>query len=109
MTRFVLVLVLAAACSPANPGSGDDATVRSVFRRTRRTSPATAGTARDRPRYKPHVSSTRATLDVRSDAPAVDGEETALRCIQTAAERMPVPLPKERDTWYGMWFYVVAP
>jgi tetratricopeptide (TPR) repeat protein len=90
------------ACLAKQPG----VVVRLTFERA---GPTTPEAARDRPRYKPHLSSTRATLDVRSDAPAVDGEETALRCVQTAAERMQVPLPKERDTWYGIWFYVVAP
>jgi hypothetical protein len=74
-----------------------------------RVGPITPDSARDRPRYKPHAASTTVAQYRGLDWMSLAGEEAAQACVKTIAERLPVPLPKERDTWYGATFLVVAP
>jgi len=68
---------------------------------------------RERPRYNVPVSGVKVTLDHDLDAqlgasskPAQDAVRT---CIEAAGAKLVLPAPKEKDTYYQLSFYVVAP
>ena len=63
---------------------------------------------RDRPRYSvpPNNVSVKDTLEL-DVIPRVD-VESAIRCVQTIAEKISMPAPKERDTYYIARFLVVG-
>ncbi len=73
--------------------------------------PRTPETARDRPIYRVPPAETKATnvlnVDGRSTGDPVTVE--AVRCLEIEANRLGLPAPKERDTFYRLSFIVVSP
>ena len=63
----------------------------------------------ERPRYAVPASSTRVALYLELDTISQLQEDAAITCMTPIASRIPLPSPKERDTYYQMSFLVVAP
>jgi len=80
--------------------------------------PATPESVRDRPRYKMPPPGAKAEANVNIEpVPTDDAKKSALlateaavkRCLEPIADRIPLPAPKDRDTWYRITFLVIAP
>lgn len=66
-------------------------------------------TGAERPHYAVPASSTRVALYLELDTISQLQEDAAIACIAPIANRLALPAPKERDTYYQMSFLVVAP
>lgn len=66
-------------------------------------------TAVEKPHYAMPASSTKVALYLELDTISQQQEDAAIACMTPIASRMPLPSPKERDTYYQVSFLVVAP
>jgi tetratricopeptide (TPR) repeat protein len=72
-----------------------------------RSGPHETGAAK--PHYAVPAASVKITPSVELEPIAQDAEDAAVRCLTPLAERIALPQPKERDTYYQVYFSVVAP
>lgn len=66
-------------------------------------------TSAAKPHYAVPASSVKVAPSVELEPIAQEAEEAAVRCLAPIAERIALPQPKERDTYYQVSFTVVAP
>jgi hypothetical protein len=72
--------------------------------------PRTPETTRDRPIYRvPEASVKVAQVLTVGDRASDDESLKAANCVTKEANKVKLPAPKERDSWYMMSFLVVAP
>ncbi len=71
--------------------------------------PRTPESDHERPRYNVPAAGVKVTVDHDLDGVAKPVQDAARACIETAAARIALPTPKERDTYFQLAFYVVAP
>ena len=71
--------------------------------------PRTPESERERPRYNVPVSGVKVTLDHDLDASTKPVQDAARTCLEAAGAKLALPAPKEKDTYYQLSFYVVAP
>ena len=62
-----------------------------------------------KPHYAVPTSSVKVQPNVELEPITQEAEDAAARCLAPLAERIALPLPKERDTYYQVTFSVVAP
>lgn len=75
-----------------------------------RVGPRTPETARDRPIYRVPPPEVRATNVLNLDGRGAEPDVTAANhCLETIANRVALPQPKERDTFYRVSFIIVSP
>lgn len=75
-----------------------------------RVGPRTPDTARDRPIYRVPPPEVRATNVLNLDGRGAEPDVTAAnRCLESIANRVALPQPKDRDTFYRVSFIVVSP
>jgi len=55
------------------------------------------------------ASSVKVAPSVELEPITQEAEDAAVRCLAPIAERIALPQPKERDTYYQVSFTVVAP
>lgn len=66
-------------------------------------------TSAAKPHYAVPASSVKVTPIVELEPISQEAEDAAVRCLAPLAERIALPQPKERDTYYQVYFTVVAP
>jgi tetratricopeptide (TPR) repeat protein len=71
--------------------------------------PRTPESVTDRPRYNLPASAIKVTLDHDLDAAMQPVHDAARTCIEAGAAKIALPWPKDRDTYYQLSFFVVAP
>ncbi len=71
--------------------------------------PRTPESDRERPRYNVPASGLKVTLDHDLDAATKPVQDAARTCLEVASAKLALPAPKEKDTYYQLSFYVVAP
>jgi tetratricopeptide (TPR) repeat protein len=64
---------------------------------------------RDRPYYRMPPASVKAETKLDLDGAPRAALDTAKSCVEKIADKMALPMPTERDTYYGVSFYVVSP
>jgi len=69
----------------------------------------TPETVRDRPQYRLPPAGAKVINMVNLDGAARPDLETAQRCLQQQADKLALPGPKERDTYFILSFVVVSP
>jgi tetratricopeptide (TPR) repeat protein len=75
-----------------------------------RVGPRTPDTARDRPIYRVPPPEVRATNVLNLDGRGAEPDVTAAnKCLESLANRIALPQPKDRDTFYRVSFIVVSP
>ncbi len=71
--------------------------------------PRTPESVTDHPRYNLPASAIKVTLDHDLDGAAKAVQDAARTCIEAGAGKIALPAPKDRDTYFELAFYVVAP
>lgn len=66
-------------------------------------------TSAAKPHYAVPASSVKVAPSVELEPITQEAEDAAVRCLAPIAERIALPQPKERDTYYQVSFTVVAP
>jgi tetratricopeptide (TPR) repeat protein len=74
-----------------------------------KTGPRTPETVRDRPIYRMPPPGSKVTNLLTMDVVAKPELESAQRCLELLASKLPLPPPKERDTYYMLSFVVISP
>jgi tetratricopeptide (TPR) repeat protein len=75
-----------------------------------RVGPRTSDTARDRPIYRVPPPEVRASNVLNLDGRGAEPDVTAAnRCLESIANRIALPQPKDRDTFYRVSFIIVSP
>jgi tetratricopeptide (TPR) repeat protein len=69
----------------------------------------TPETVRDRPIYRLPPAGAKVLSMLHIDSAPKEELDAAMRCIQTQADKLQLPAPKERDTYYVLSFLVVSP
>jgi hypothetical protein len=89
-------------CLAKLPASAFQVTITRVGART-------PETVRDRPIYRLPPPGAKVIDMLHIDGAAREDTEPVKRCVQTLAEKVQLPAPKERDTYYNVSFLVVSP
>lgn len=90
-------------CVAKLPGSAFQLTITKV-------GPRTPDTARDRPIYRVPPPEVRAANVLNVDGRGAEPDVTAAnRCLESIANKVALPAPKDRDTFYRVSFIVVSP
>lgn len=71
--------------------------------------PRTPETVRDRPIYRLPPAGAKVSEDQLAAGAPQEDTEPAKRCLQEHAEKLKLPAPKDRDTYYQLSFIVVSP
>jgi hypothetical protein len=89
-------------CLAKLPASAFQVTITRVGART-------PDTVRDRPIYRLPPPGAKVIDMLHIDGAAREDTDPVKRCVQTLAEKVQLPAPKERDTYYNVSFLVVSP
>jgi tetratricopeptide (TPR) repeat protein len=90
------------ACLAKLPASAFQISVTRVGART-------PVTVRDRPIYRMPPAGAKVLGMLHIDGPPREEIDAATRCLQAQADKVKLPPPKERDTYYQLSFVVVSP
>lgn len=69
----------------------------------------TPETVRDRPIYRLPPPGAKVLSMLHVDSAPKEEQDAAMRCLQKQADKLQLPAPKERDTYYILSFVVVSP
>jgi tetratricopeptide (TPR) repeat protein len=74
-----------------------------------RVGPRTPDTVRDRPIYRLPRASSKVSDDLLNAGLPKDVVDETKRCLEMQADKLQLPMPKERDTYYVLSFIVISP